>query len=325
MRRCLWISSLDVSWACKWLLFHRFERCFGVLFASYVPLLSLSLFLPLSSSSSPSSSSSSSSSSWSRGRDWPRCTWLRTWLHTGLQPVHTITPKTLKSPTAPKTLKTHKTLKTLEAHKNTPKNLKHLKHLCVCAPLSVNFIFPFGMQMIVVSQFWDVFWCVVRVVCASLSLSLPLFLGHRHRDHRHRHRHRHGLVVEINHNVHDCVHDYTMDYSQCTWLHLKHLKPQQYQKHLKRIKHWKHLKHLKLKKTLKTFKTHKTLKTLVCLCAAVCEFHPFVGHANDCCFAVLSGVLVCCSRRMCLSLSASFLVIGIVTVVIVIVIVMVSW
>ena len=49
--------------------------------------------------------------------------------------------------------------------------------------------------------------------------------------------------------------------------------------------------------------------TPVCLCAAVCEFHLLVWHANDCCFAVLRGVLGCGSRRMCLSLSASFFVI----------------
>ena len=54
--------------------------------------------------------------------------------------------------------------------------------------------------MIVVSQVWEVFWCDVRVACASLSLSLCLFLGHR------RHRHRHGLVVEIDHSAHDCAH-----------------------------------------------------------------------------------------------------------------------
>ena len=65
------------------------------------------------------------------------------------------------------------------------------------------------MQMTVVSPLLAVFLSVVRVVCASLSL--PLFLGHRHRDRRH--RHRHGLVVEIDHGVHDCVHDYTIDYS----------------------------------------------------------------------------------------------------------------
>ena len=124
---------------------------------------------------------------------------MTAYMTTQLITAHMLTHKTLKTP---KTLKPPKTPET------------HLKKLmCLCAAVYEFHLLVGHANDCCFTVVGSVFECCARRLCLSLSLSLPLFLGHRHRDRRHRHRHRHGLVVEIDHGAHDCVHDYTIDYS----------------------------------------------------------------------------------------------------------------